>query len=205
MTWVLFDYGGVICQPQPEADVARLAQAAGCPVPELQDGYWAHRLDYDRAELDGVTYWQKVGASAGRSFSPAEMAELTKLDIASWLHLREGTVTLIEDLAAAGCRLALLSNNPAEIAEVVAALPVADLFEHCAFSCFLRSAKPEPECYQAALAMLGASPAEVIFLDDKPENVAGAAALGIRGVHFTDPAAARAALARYGVTAAAGS
>jgi putative hydrolase of the HAD superfamily len=56
--------------------------------------------------------------------------------------------------------------------------------------------------YQAVLTLLGASPGEVVFLDDRPENVAGAEALGIRSVHFTGPDEARAALARYGVTTA---
>jgi putative hydrolase of the HAD superfamily len=74
------------------------------------------------------------------------------------------------------------------------------VFEHRAFSCFLGSVKPEPECYRAVLAMLGAQPRDVVFLDDRPENVAGATALGIRGVRFTTPQAARAALAGYGVT-----
>ena len=110
MTWVLFDYGGVICQPQLEAEVALLAQAAGGTVQAFSDGYWAYRLDYDRAKLDAVTYWQKVGAGLGRSYSAAEIAELTRLDVTSWRHLKPGTVTLIEDLAAAGHRLALLSN-----------------------------------------------------------------------------------------------
>ncbi len=72
---------------------------------------------------------------------------------------------------------------------MVADLPVARAFSHRAFSCFLGSAKPEPECYQAVLAMLGARPADVVFIDDRPENVAGAAALGIRGVHFSSAAA----------------
>ena len=203
MTWVLFDYGGVICQPQPEADVALLARAAGCTIQEFREGYWAHRLDYDRGELDGVTFWQKVAAGAGRSFTAAQIAELTRLDIASWLHLQPGTVTLIEDLAAAGYRLALLSNAPAEVADVMAALPVvAAHFEHCTFSCYLRAVKPQPEVYQAVLTLLGASPGEVVFLDDRPENVAGAEALGIRSVHFTGPDEAREALARYGVTTA---
>jgi putative hydrolase of the HAD superfamily len=203
MTWVLFDYGGVICQPQPEADVALLARAAGCTVQEFCEGYWAHRLDYDRGELDCVTFWQKVAAGAGRSFTAAQIAELTRLDIASWLHLQPGTVTLIEDLAAAGHRLALLSNAPAEVAEVIAALPVvAAHFEQCTFSCYLRAVKPQPEAYQAVLTLLGASPGKVVFLDDRPENVAGAEALGIRSVHFTGPDEARAALARYGVTTA---
>ena len=47
--------------------------------------------------------------------------------------------------------------------------------------------------------MLEAGPADVIFLDDRPDNVAAAAALGIRSIHFTGPEAARAALARYGM------
>ena len=199
MSWVLFDYGGVICTPQPDSDVARLASAAGAPVPAFRDAYWAHRLDYDRAELDGATYWQKVAAGVGRSFTTAQVAELIRLDIASWLHLRAGTVALIEDVAAAGYRLALLSNAPAETAEVVAGLPVAAHFEHCAFSYSLRSLKPEPECYRAVLAMLGAGPADVVFLDDKPENVAGAQALGLRSVQFTEPGQARAALAAHGI------
>lgn len=202
-TWVVFDYGGVICTPQPDEDVALLAAAAGVPVPDFQGAYWAYRLSWDRAELDGTTYWQKVAAALGLSFSASQMAELTRLDIASWLHLQDGTVALIKDLGAAGYPLALLSNAPAEVAEAVAALPVARAFSHHVFSCFVGAAKPEPECYQALLGMLGAGPADVVFLDDRPENIAGAAALGIRGVHFSTPAQARAALAEHGVPAAA--
>ena len=202
-TWVVFDYGGVICTPQPDGDVALLAAAAGVPVPDFQSAYWAYRLSWDRAELDGTTYWHKVAAALGLSFSMAQIAELTRLDIASWLHLRDGTVALIEDLAAAGYPLALLSNAPAEVAEVVAGLPVvARAFSCCAFSCFLGTAKPEPECYQAVLAMLGARRADVVFIDDRPENVATAAALGIRAVHFSTPPQARAALAAHGVAVA---
>jgi putative hydrolase of the HAD superfamily len=199
--WVVFDYGGVVCTYQPDADVAALASAAGVGVPEFRDAYWAYRLSHDRAELDGTAYWAKVAAALGRSFPAGQTAELIRLDIASWLHLQAGTVALIEDLAAAGHRLALLSNAPAEIAEVVAALPVARHFSHCAFSCYLGAVKPDPECYRAALAVLGARPADVVFLDDRTENVAAAVALGIHGVHFTTPQAARTALATHGVPA----
>jgi putative hydrolase of the HAD superfamily len=201
-TWVVFDYGGVICTPQPDEDVALMAAAAGVPVPDFQGAYWAYRLSWDRAELDGTTYWHKVAAALGLSFSAAQIAELTRLDIASWLHLCDGTVALIEDLAAAGYPLALLSNAPAEVAEVLADLPVVRPFARRAFSCFLGAAKPDPECYQAVLAMLGARPADVVFIDDRPENVAGAVALGIRGVHFSTPPQARTSLAAHGVAAA---
>ena len=200
-TWVVFDYGGVICTPQPDEDVAALAAAVGVPVPDFQGPYWAYRLSYDRAELTGATYWHKVAAALGLSFAAPQVAELIRLDSASWLHLSDGTVTLLRDLAAAGYRLALLSNAPADFAEVLVEQPVARFFEHLAFSCYLGSVKPEPECYRAVLAMLGARPADVVFIDDRPENVAGAAAIGIHGVHFTTPEALRTALAGHGILA----
>ncbi len=199
MTWVLFDYGNVICQPQPERDVARLAELAGCPVADLLPPYWAYRLDYDRAALDVTSYWQQVAADLGRSFTGPQIAELSKLDAGSWLHLRPASVDLVAALAMAGLRLAVLSNAPEDTAQAVSALPVAAHFEHLMFSCYLKLAKPDPECFRAALAVLRAEPADVIFLDDRPDNVAGAAALGIRSAQFTDAAAARADLARYGV------
>lgn len=199
MTWVLFDYGNVICEPQPDRDVARLAEVAGCAVADLLTPYWAYRLDYDRAALDVTGYWQQVAADLGRSFTDAQIAELSKLDAGSWLHQRPASVALVAGLAAGGVRLAVLSNAPEDTAQAVSGLPVAAHFEHLIFSCYLKLAKPDPECFRAALAVLQAEPAEVIFLDDRPDNVAAAASLGIRSIRFTDAAAARTDLARYGL------
>lgn len=199
MTWVLFDYGNVICEPQPDCDVARLAEVAGCAVADLLTPYWAYRLDYDRAALDVTGYWQQVAADLGRSFTDAQIAELSKLDAGSWLHQRPASVALVAGLAAGGVQLAVLSNAPEDTAQAVSGLPVAAHFEHLIFSCYLKLAKPDPECFRAALAVLQAEPAEVIFLDDRPDNVAAAASLGIRSIRFTDAAAARADLARYGL------
>jgi putative hydrolase of the HAD superfamily len=194
MTWVLFDYGGVICYPQPAEDQALMARAAGCTVAEFNDAYWPYRLDYDRAALDATGFWQAVAGRLGRSFGRAQIAELASLDVASWMHLQEGTVALIEDMAAAGHRLALLSNAPVDVAEAVSALPVASHFEHLIFSCFLKSVKPDPECFSSALALIGAEPAEVTFVDDRADNIAGAARMGLAVVQFTDPDATRAGL-----------
>jgi putative hydrolase of the HAD superfamily len=198
MSWVLFDYGGVICHPQPAEDLALLARAAGCTTAEFGDAYWPQRLDYDRAVLDAAGFWQRVAGRLGCSFDEPKIAELSSLDVASWMHLQEGTVALIADMAATGQRLALLSNAPADVAAAVTRLPVAAHFEHLMFSCFLKSAKPDPECFKGALAVMGAEPGEVTLVDDRAENIAGAARVGLAGVRFTTPDAARATLLRDG-------
>jgi putative hydrolase of the HAD superfamily len=198
----MFDYGGVLSHPPTQQDLALLAGAASAGIADLLDAYWHWRRAYDLAELDAPGYWRQVGASLGRAYSDAEISELTRLDRAAWLRLQPGTVALIEELAAAGQPLAMLSNAPDELAEAISGLPVAARFGHLIFSCQLKSAKPDPECYDRALARMGARADEVIFVDDRSENVVAAAALGLQSVQFTSASSARAAVA--GRLAAAG-
>jgi putative hydrolase of the HAD superfamily len=204
MTWVLFDYGGVLCYPQSAHDRDLLARAAGGPAADFDAAYWHYRLDYDRAVLDTTAYWQQVAAWLGTRFTGPQIAELSRLDTESWLNLQAATVDLTAGLAAAGHRLAVLSNAPEDVALAVRELPMASYFEHLLFSCFLKTAKPEADCFRAALGALGADPAEVVFLDDRADNVAAAAVLGIRSLQFTDAATARNELAGYGVAGGPG-
>ncbi|HTZ23300.1 MAG TPA: HAD-IA family hydrolase [Streptosporangiaceae bacterium] len=194
MNWVMFDYGGVISHPPAQQDLVKLAKVAGAAVPAFVDVYWEWRRAYDLAELDVTEYWRQVGRSLDRSYGQAEISELARLDCAAWLRLQPGTLTLIEDLAAAGLPLALLSNAPDELAEAIRALPIAARFGQLIFSCQLKLAKPDPRCYGTALARLGASAGEVIFIDDRAENVTAAADLGLLSVHFTSPERVRAAV-----------
>jgi putative hydrolase of the HAD superfamily len=190
----MFDYGGVLCHQPAQEDVALLAGAAGAPVADLMGEYWQSRRAYDMAELDVTEYWQQVGRGLGRSYTPAEVVELSRLDSSMWLRLQDDMVALVADLAAAGMPLALLSNAPDDVAGAISGLPLAGQFRYLIFSCQLKTAKPDPACYRGALDRVGARAQDVIFIDDRAENVAGAAALGIRSVQFTAPAQAREAV-----------
>jgi epoxide hydrolase-like predicted phosphatase len=50
--------------------------------------------------------------------------------------------------------------------------------------------KPDARIFHLALEKLGAQPAEAIFVDDMPENIAACEALGMKGVHFRSAAQA---------------
>ena len=54
------------------------------------------------------------------------------------------------------------------------------------FSSELREVKPDPAIYTQIIARLAADPAEVIFFDDRPENVTGASGAGLQAHLFTD-------------------
>jgi putative hydrolase of the HAD superfamily len=193
MSWVGFDFGGVICTPQPDEDLAALAAVAGpVSVADFRDSYWPSRIAYDQAVLTATEYWQDVGGRLGKTYTQAQIGELVRLDIASWGHLQEGTLALIRDLQSAGQRLAVLSNMPVEVARAIAGWPVAGYFEQLLFSCDFGAVKPDRTYFGQVLDRLGVPAHEVTFIDDRQENVTAAARMGMRAIRFTDPAQTRA-------------
>jgi putative hydrolase of the HAD superfamily len=61
------------------------------------------------------------------------------------------------------------------------------------------SCKPSPAIFRAALESLGVSARDAVFADDRPEHLAGAAALGIDGILVEDTASFAAGLERAGL------
>jgi HAD superfamily hydrolase (TIGR01509 family) len=51
----------------------------------------------------------------------------------------------------------------------------------------MKTRKPEPGSYKMVLDHLQLTPAEVLFLDDNADNIAGARSLGITGILVTSP------------------
>jgi HAD superfamily hydrolase (TIGR01509 family) len=91
-------------------------------------------------------------------------------------------------------RLVLVTNATTRLPTDLAALGLADFFHAIASSSVLRSAKPDPAIFEAALSMAGAAPGEALYIDDSPRNVAVAQAMGIRSSVFRGHASMRAFL-----------
>ena len=59
--------------------------------------------------------------------------------------------------------------------------------------------KPDPAIFRLFCARAGLAAQDCLFIDDKPENCAGAESIGMAAVHFTSPAALEADLQRHGL------
>jgi 2-haloacid dehalogenase len=66
----------------------------------------------------------------------------------------------------------------------------------------VRLLKPDPRIYRRFCETHAVDPAEAIYVDDLKPNVEGAVALGMHGIHFTDPAALRRELVNVGLVPA---
>jgi 2-haloacid dehalogenase len=98
-----------------------------------------------------------------------------------------GTHDLIARLDAAGVPLFGLSNFGADFWEDFRReWPVFDRFRDIVVSGYEKCAKPEPRIYEIAESRFGLPPEKLLFIDDKPENIAAAVARGWQGHVFTD-------------------
>ncbi|MEU3646623.1 HAD-IA family hydrolase [Lentzea sp. NPDC034063] len=189
MRWIVFDFGEVISQRNP----ARPAMAAklGVTLEAFETAYW-DRDAYDRGGSD-ADYWARIGSSLGLTLDDALVRELTAMDNAGWLDdpVVE-TVALIEDLAALGVPLALLSNAPSTFGRLAEKVPWAKHFRHLVFSGDLGCAKPDAAIWKHTSDVIGSS--DVIFFDDRLSNVEGALIAGWDARLWTSAAVARAEL-----------
>jgi putative hydrolase of the HAD superfamily len=186
MTWLLCDYGEVLCEPPNEQDRARLAALAEWDPArgDFWAAYWLDRAAYDRADLTAGQYWAGL---MGHPPAARQLARLTAADAAGWLHPNSRSIAAASRAGRRGLRLAILSNAPVEVAERIDAAPWLAPFTRRFFSCRLRAGKPDPAAYRAVLTELDARPEEVVFFDDRPANVAAACDLGIDAHLFRHP------------------
>jgi epoxide hydrolase-like predicted phosphatase len=188
-TAVLFDFGGVFTQSPFEA--VRLHGDELGADPELvlsvlfgdydrdTDHPW-HRLERGEIAFDAArAEINELAAARGLDFDP--FGAFAKFGTGG--HMADAMVERTRRLRADGIRTALVTNNVRELGDGWRSLiPVDELFEVVIDSSHAGVRKPDPKIFRLALDALEVTPAQSLFLDDFPGNVAAADALGIRGI-----------------------
>lgn len=198
---VVFDLGGVLLRP--EGPAAELARVLGVEVEAVLAPYWRHRDAYDRGG-PAADFWGALRSdlvAGGLDPARATDEELDHLDATRWARLADGSAELLAELDRAGTTTAVLSNAPASLARTVRAADWSRTFAHLVFSSDLALMKPEPEIYEQVEQRTGRPPQELVFFDDRPLNVDGAAQRGWRAHLWTGLAPAREVLVTAGALA----
>ena len=181
---IVFDLGGVLfardkskCTPEL-LEFFSFLRAPRTPL------FWE---EYDR----GTSTLEEVTATiSGMTGRPVETCAAVLRLAVDLQEPVKPTERLVGDLKAAGYRLYVLSNMSREFIDFLRRFPVYGLFDGEVVSCEEGVVKPEPEIYRRLLGRYGLDPAQTLFIDDRPANIAAAAALGIRGQLFDHSAPA---------------
>ena len=181
---VIFDYGMVLSNPaDPEAH-AELVRIFGAPREEFEHEYWAFRHAYDAGEFDGAGYWQRCAQNARVTLSAEQVSQLIANDIRMWSSLNPTMVDWAIAISKSGLKTGILSNIPFEIADVFKEIDWVKGFTHNTWSSYLRLAKPDPVIYHHVLEAIQLPAEEVLFIDDRQENILSAEAVGLHGILF---------------------
>jgi HAD superfamily hydrolase (TIGR01509 family) len=105
-----------------------------------------------------------------------------------------GVEALLGELAEAVVPMHALSNYSVWYRLIEERLALSRWVPWTFVSCHTGVRKPSKQAYLGAAAALGVAPGECLFVDDRPENVAAAEALGMRGHVFASAPALREAL-----------
>jgi len=181
---VVFDYGEVLSMSPSEEDRRTLVATAGTDDAEFWPVYWRHRDELDHGTLSVPDYWARVGADLGLDFGPAQLQRLWAADFRSWISVEPASIDVLDDLAAGGTRLALLSNAGFDFGDAFRTAPFSRYFEQVFVSAELGLLKPDPEIYRHVARELGIDPGDMVFVDNKKVNVEGAESIGVTGHHF---------------------
>ena len=195
---LLLDLAGVLCGFRSAARLERLAAASRLETAEVDERLYGSGIvdRCDRGELDAGGIRGVLREQLGLDCDDLELARLW----ASAFTPDDAVLAVVDDVAP-GVTRTLLTNNDALLRDT---LPLVLPTVHARiaiplFSATTRATKPSPTAYAAALAVLGAAPADVLFVDDSESNVDGARRMGIATIHFTSAESLRRELADAGL------
>lgn len=181
---VFFDLGGVIVRTEYQAPRQHLAERLGMEYEDLVRAVFESD-SARRASLGAVTedeHWAAFTRRLGRApsetnalraeFFGGDVVDLGLLDFIRSLRPRYKT--------------GLISNAWNGLRPYIVSQKFDDAFDVMVISAEVAVLKPEAQIFQLALDQAGVAAAEAVFVDDMPENVESAQALGMQGIVFRD-------------------
>lgn len=190
---VVFDLGKVLVNFDFGLARSRIAQKSSGALSNLKaisgDSPLLHR--YETGQIDTEQFYREVKALLGYRGDADEFGRAFA-DIFSEIP---EMVALSRRLREAGIPRHILSNtNPLAVDHIQATFPFFSEFDGHIYSYKVGAMKPDEAVYRETERVTGCAGDDLLFIDDREENVEAARALGWRGVVQKSPSETIAAL-----------
>ncbi len=196
---IIFDFGGVLVPFGQLDSFQEQEDRLGLQPGTLAEILW-RSPEWRLAEVGAITdeeYWQRIGARLG-FHTPQEIHGFSQ-DLFRDAKSDQRMADLVRRLRGR-YRMGLLSNASDILPRLMGERYGLDgLFDVEVISALVGLAKPDPAIYRLALERLDTAPEATVFVDDYEPNVAAAATLGIRAIHFVGYEALILAMQKQGV------
>lgn len=183
---VIFDLGGVLVRTDNRAPRGRLAASLGLTYDELSALVFDSQSAFQamKGEITTAEHWEAV-----RKSLKIPRSEFNKFSLDFWAgdFLDQDLINYLRNLRP-DYKTALLSNAFDDLRQRIEEIwKIDDAFDHILISSEVGMLKPDPLIFQRILSDLEVKPAEAVFVDDFPQNIAAAKTAGIEAIHFLRP------------------
>jgi putative hydrolase of the HAD superfamily len=181
---ILFDVGGVLLtNGWDHCERAAVLTHFDLEIAEFEKRHPEPNNAWERDLIDAETYLDETVFYEPRSFSHEQFLAAI---FAQSVELPNGGLGILKELAASGnYMLGCLNNEAREPNEYrFRTFGLRRYFEVALSSCYVGLRKPKDAIYRRALDILGVSAGRILFIDDRQENVAAAAAAGMKTIRF---------------------
>lgn len=153
-------------------------------------------VDYESGRLTRETFYEAIRDAISFRGDLTEFGSYFA-DIFSEMP---GTIALHTELQQRGFKTYIFSNtNDLAMEHVQRNFPFFKNFDGYIYSYEVGAMKPLPEIYSAMEKMCGRNGADLVYLDDRAENIAAGAARGWRAILHESPEKSRHELVKLGV------
>lgn len=184
ITHIYFDIGGVLgTGGWDTGQRARAAEEFGLDGEDFEQRHdeAVGMLEVGRMSLD--EYLDVTVFDVPRAFSRDEFRDYMLAQSQPYPE----TIEIARALARSGrYSMMTLNNESAELnVHRIRHFGLAEIFATFFSSCWVGSSKPSRRIYQMALTMCRAEGQHALFIDDRPQNLPPARALGMHVIHYT--------------------
>ncbi len=191
---IIFDLGKVLVDFDWSRATGKIMARCQWPPDNFDTFLGASALlwQYECGQLTRRQFYDAVCAAIGFAGDLAEFSSY----FADIFTAMPRTIALHTELRQRGFKTFIFSNtNDLAIEHVRHNFPFFANFDGYIFSFEVGAMKPQPKIYEALEALAGKRGADLIYIDDRPENIAAGAARGWQSILHETPEQTRQALA----------
>lgn len=180
---VVFDFGGVMTgEPKKEAVVLFLRSTFGLSEVEFEKANLEKRTAVKAGSSD-EEFWLQFAKKNGTTL-PTHWPQQLEAVMKESIGVNPEMYVLVAELRAKQIPVALLSNIDTRLAKLVREFGLYEPFDPCLLSCEIGVEKPDPKAYECLLKQLNFPAKDIIFIDDRQENIDAAHAVGLDAILF---------------------
>ncbi|HEX7654612.1 MAG TPA: HAD family phosphatase [Verrucomicrobiae bacterium] len=195
---IIFDLGKVLVDFDYSIAARKIAARSAKAPADLHAflGSSPALVDYESGRLDRAAFFELIRQAIDFRGDLREFGGY----FADIFAEMPGTITLQQQLRQQGFKTYIFSNtNDLAIEHVRRNFPFFAHFDGYIYSYEVGAMKPETAIYEAMEKMCGRQEADLIYLDDRAENIAAGAARGWRAILHESSETSRQALVKLGL------